>query len=104
MSEKDRHKNTSNKSIWEELGLATFRDGFIGGTLFAIVMQLGIVKVIDPFGRILVFVLLILGIATAINKTFSRGSLISPPWDGVIAGFGVVLGVFQVITTYVFPT
>jgi hypothetical protein len=95
LSEKD--------TIWEKLDLATFRDGFLGGTLFAIGIQLGIVKIVDPLGTILVFLLLILGIATAINKAFSRGSLISPPWDGVISGFGVVLGIFQIITAYILP-
>jgi hypothetical protein len=90
-------------SIWDAIDMATFKDGFAGGALFAIAIQLGIVNILSPFDRVLVFVLLILGIGTTVNKLFSRGSLISPPWDGVVSGFGVILGILNIIETYVIP-
>ena len=85
------------KSLLEEFGLATYEDGFIVGALFAIVLHLGIIKIVTPLDNILVTVLLIAGILVALNKAFSRGSLISPPWDGFISGFGVILGGINLI-------
>jgi hypothetical protein len=93
----------NEKSIWDEIGLATFKDGFAGGFLFAIALHFGVISIVTPLDQLLVFVLLILGIATTVNKLFSRGSFISSPWDGVISGFGVVFGALGILQTYILP-
>jgi hypothetical protein len=98
-------KNISKngESFFEAWRLATFKDGFIIGAFFSLVFQLGIIQVAEPFDRILVFSLSILGVAVGFYKPFARKSLISPPWDGTISGFGVILGLVTLLKTYVIP-
>lgn len=103
ISEKNSLYRGKEKTIWEEITLATFRDGFIIGAIFALVLELGIIKIVTPLDKLIVFILLVSGIATSVNKAFSRGSLISPPWDGAISGFGVILGIVSILQVYVFP-
>jgi hypothetical protein len=83
--------------------LATFKDGFIIGTFISIIFQLGIIQVTTPFDKILVFFLMMLGIAVGFYKPFKRRSLISPPWDGFISGFGVILGCVNLLKAFVIP-
>jgi hypothetical protein len=104
MSNKEDILTQREISLFEELGLATFQDGFFIGTFIAIFLRLGIIQIVSPLERLLTFTLLMLGIAVTVNKAFRRKSLTSsPPWDGFISGFGVVFGVINLIETYILP-
>jgi hypothetical protein len=88
-------------SIFEEWGLATYLDGFLIGFFIAFILRLGIIKIVTPLEKLLIFSVVIFGVVLTFNKAFRRKSLITPPWDGFISGFGVVLGIISIIETYI---
>ena len=69
-----------------------FRQGFIVGALFALLLRYGIVTI--TIEREITLILLVLGIFIAFHQAFRRKSLINPPSDGFISGFGTILGMF----------
>jgi len=104
MKEENSLNEKEQKSLLEEIGLATYRDGFAVGVFIALILKLGIIEITTSMQSIIVFILLSIGVIITINKAFSRSSLISPPWDGFFSGFGVVFGVISLIETYLLPS
>jgi hypothetical protein len=92
---------SKNRTLFEELGLATFRDGFIVGLFSALILQLGIIDITTVTQRAIVFVLLGAGILVSVNQAVRRKSLISPPWDGFISGFGTFIGIIELLLQFV---
>ena len=88
------------KSWFEEIGLATGKDGFTVGGFSALILKLGIIKITTRMHEIIVFILVLFGIFVAIHKVYTNHPLINPPVDGFISGFGVVLGAIIFIETY----
>lgn len=89
-----------NRTLFEELGLATFRDGFIMGLFSALVLHLGIIEITTALQRAIVLSLLVVGILVSVNQAMRRKSLITPPWDGFISGFGTVIGLVDLMLQY----
>jgi hypothetical protein len=77
--------------------LARFKDGFFLGFFFALVLQLGIINITTSLQKLIATVLLLVGIVVSINQAIRRKSLISPPWDGFISGFGTLLGIISLV-------
>jgi hypothetical protein len=88
---------SEDKTLFEELGLATFRDGFILGLLSALVLHLGIIDIRTSMQRAIVYILLLCGILISVNQAIRRKSLISPSWDGFISGFGTFIGIIDLM-------
>jgi hypothetical protein len=88
---------SEDKTLFEELGLATFKDGFGLGIFVALVLQLGIINITTSMQKAIVLVLLLAGMLTSINQALRRKALISPPWDGFISGFGTLIGIINLL-------
>jgi len=101
MSAKKDILTKRDNSLWGELGLATYLDGFLIGFFIAFILRLGIIQIVTPLEKLLIFSVVIFGVVLTFNKAFRRKSLITPPWDGFISGFGVVLGIISIIETYI---
>lgn len=91
---------SENRTLFEELGLTTFRDGFIIGLFSALILHLGIIEITTALQTAIVLILLIVGILVSVNQAMRRKSLISPPWDGFISGFGTFVGIVELILQY----
>lgn len=87
--------------MFEEIGLATYKDGFTLGGILALILELGIVQITTRLQEFIVFSLLVFGIFVAIHKVYTGSALINPPIDGFISGFGVVFGAINIIKIYV---
>jgi len=83
--------------LLEEIGLATFKDGFTIGIFVALVLQLGIIKITTSMQEAIVSILLLVGIITSVNRAYRRKALINPPLDGFISGFGTLIGLINLI-------
>jgi hypothetical protein len=103
MSQESSISREKPESWVEEIGLATYKDGFTLGGFPALILQLGIIKITTKLQEFIVFILLLLGIFVAIHKVYTNHPLINPPVDDFISGFGVVLGAITFIETY-FPS
>jgi hypothetical protein len=97
MKKENPLRKPSEESWIEGWQLATFKDGFFLGVFFALILQLGIINITTSLQRFIVFVLLLAGIITTLNQAFRRKALISPSWDGFIAGFGWLIGIIDLL-------
>ena len=97
MTEEKPLSKSQPESWLEGWKLARFRDGFFLGFFFALILQLGIVEITTSLQKAIVATLLLLGIVVSLNQAMRRKSLISPPWDGFISGFGTFIGFIDLI-------
>jgi hypothetical protein len=85
------------KSWFEDWKLARFRDGFVIGIFVALVLHLGIINITTSMQKAILVILLFVGIGISINQAFRKKSLISPPWDGFISGFGTLVAIIELL-------
>ena len=89
---------SESQETWlEKWKLVTFKDGFIVGMFSALILQLGIINITTSLQNLILLILFIAGIAVSLNQAFRRKALINPTWDGIISGFGTLIGILNLI-------
>jgi len=92
--------NTKVKpTLFSEIGLATAKDGFIAGIVVAIILELGIIKIEGIQQAVAIWLLLVVALYLTYHHLVHHQSLISPPLDGFVIGFGWVFGILNVVST-----
>ena len=97
MQEKNGLNSGSLEVLLKEFGLATYKDGFFVGLLAALILKLGIANIATGMQEFIIWVLLCTGIIVSINQAIRRKALINPPWDGFISGFGILIGLLELL-------
>lgn len=95
--------NTNSKrSLFADLAFAKTKDGFIAGAIFAILLLLGILRIVALEQRIAVVILLLLSAYVTYYNAAHHQSLTSyPVVDGFLLGFGWIFGLvslFQMLS------
>jgi hypothetical protein len=92
--------NTEEKRVSTENDLATTKDGFVAGAIFAVLLLLGFIKIVALNEAFAIWILLALAAYTTYYNVSHKRSLTSyPAWDGFILGFGWIFGIVSLVLT-----
>lgn len=81
------------RSFFAELALAKTKDGFIAGAIFAVLLLLGVLKIVALEQSIAVVILLLLAAyVTYYNAVHHESWSTYPVIDGFLLGFGWIFG------------
>jgi hypothetical protein len=90
--------NTHKKDFFADLALATTKDGFVAGAIFAILLLLGILRIEALEQRIAVVILLLISAyVTYYNIAHHRSLTSYPVVDGFLLGFGWIFGLVSIV-------
>jgi hypothetical protein len=76
------------------------KDGFVIGILFAIVLQLGVIKIVMIQQAVAIWILLALTVYVTYYNVTHRKARFIPVIDGFIIGFGWLFEIFNLTMTF----